>query len=137
MAGAGAVKGKMTVTTPSKLRQPKTPSTSAKKRKIQEEASESDADDHFTEEETPTSKRKSAQHGGAFIGRGQKLGEGNKNGTGSGPKNSQRAGASNAMGVRIKTGICANFQRVVGLLTEYRKAGRYHLRRQCRPCLEA
>jgi hypothetical protein len=122
MAGAGAVKGKMTVSTPNKPRQPKTPSTSAKKRKVQEETSESDADDHFTEEETPTAKRKSAQRGEAFAGRGRKLGEGNENGNG------QRAGASNALGVRIKTGMCANFRRLVGSLTVCREAGRRHLR---------
>ncbi|KAF1959614.1 hypothetical protein CC80DRAFT_545061 [Byssothecium circinans] len=51
--------------TPSKIytaRTPKTPRSSAKKRKV--ESSESDAEDHFTDEaESPTGKRKSVQRG--------------------------------------------------------------------------
>jgi hypothetical protein len=76
------VKGKVSVSTPSKARviQPKTPASSAKKRKMKEDT-ESDADGHFTpEEQTPTAQRKSAQRGGANRGRstfGNRTGNGN------------------------------------------------------------
>jgi hypothetical protein len=62
--------------TPSKARviQPKTPASSAKKRKVQEDT-ESDAEDHYTtEEETPV-KHKSIRRGAATLGsRGNKKG---------------------------------------------------------------
>ena len=99
------VNGKITITTPKKARvvQPKTPTTSVKKRKVQQDTSESDADEHVTEEETPTAKRKSAQRGGAgrgrhFLGNGHVLGDGHGNDDGQGN------GAANAMDVCVKTG---------------------------------
>jgi hypothetical protein len=125
------VKGKTSVSTPSKPRavQPKTPSTSAKKRKVQQDETESDADEHLTEEDTPTAKRKSAQRGSSGRGR-HLLGNTNGNAVGKGD-HGQGNGATNGMGICVKKGeklaplshrlglhIASRFARLSGLCSK-------------------
>ncbi|KAF2678466.1 hypothetical protein K458DRAFT_435902 [Lentithecium fluviatile CBS 122367] len=88
--------------TPSKARiQVKTPTSSAKKRKVRDDG-KSDGEDHFTDAETP-SGRKSSQHGGGGRGRST-LGNGKGKGNGKKSGDADGNGADNNT-IYIKTEV--------------------------------